>query len=192
MNPDRKAALQVLAGMVMLMWVLEIVDVASGDLDRFGIEPRDPGSLPEIVSAPFLHVGFGHLIGNTLPFLTMGAAIALAGLARLVAVTAIVGLVSGLGVWLLGGANTTHLGASGLVFGFAAYLISRGFFSRKLTEFAVGAVVVLVWGLTLLTGLVPQDRVSWQAHLFGAVGGVVAARVLSSRRSDAELRGPAL
>lgn len=192
MTPDRKVALQALGGMAALMWVLEIVDVASGDLDRFGIQPREVGSLPEIVSAPFLHAGFGHLIGNTLPFLTMGAAIALAGLARLLAVTAIVGLVSGLGVWLLGGDNTIHLGASGLVFGYAAYLISRGFFSRRITELAIGAVVVLVWGLTLLIGLVPQPSVSWQAHVFGAVGGLLAARMLASRRRDEELRGPAV
>lgn len=192
MDSERKLAFQVLAGMVALMWGLEIVDVASGDrLDRFGIQPRDAGSLPEIVSAPFLHVGFGHLIGNTLPFVTMGAAIALAGLGRLLAVTAVVGLVSGLGVWLLGGSGTVHLGASGLVFGYAAYLISRGFFSRRLTEFAIGAVVVAVWGFTLLVGLIPTGRVSWQAHLFGAVGGLVAARLLSARR-DADVRRPSV
>src|SRR4028118_1994992 len=98
MRPERKLALQVLGGMVALMWGLEIVDTAVGyDLDRYGIHPRDPEGLAEIVSAPFLHVGFGHLIGNTLPFATMGAAIALAGLARLLSVTAVVALVRGLG-----------------------------------------------------------------------------------------------
>jgi membrane associated rhomboid family serine protease len=191
MSADRKVALQVLAGMVALMWGLEIVDTAVGhDLDEYGIHPRDVGGLPEIVSAPFLHVGFGHLIGNTLPFATMGAAIALAGLARLLSVLAVVGVISGLGVWLLGGSNSVHLGASGLVFGFAAYLISRGLFSRRLGELAVGAIVVAVWGVTLLAGLLPQERVSWQAHVFGAVGGLVAAKLLSRPR-DAELRGPA-
>ena len=192
MSAERKLALQVLAGMVALMWGLEIVDTAMGhDLDRYGIHPRDAEGLPEIVSAPFLHAGFGHLIGNTLPFATMGAAIALAGLARLIGVTAIVGLVSGLGVWLLGGENSVHLGASGLVFGYATYLISRGLFSRRVVDFAVGAIVVGVWGVTLLFGLLPQAQVSWQAHVFGAVGGVLAARTLSRRGRDAELRGPA-
>jgi membrane associated rhomboid family serine protease len=192
MNAERKLALQVLGGMVALMWGLEIVDTALGnDLDAYGIHPRDAEGLPEIVSAPFLHAGFGHLIGNTLPFATMGAAIALAGLVRLLSVTAIVGVVSGLGVWLLGGENSVHLGASGLVFGYATYLISRGLFSRRLTELAIGAVVVLVWGVTLLTGLLPQEQVSWQAHLFGAVGGVLAAKVLTRPR-DAELRPAAV
>ena len=190
MSPERKTALQVLAAMVALMWGLEIVDTAIGnDLDRYGIHPRDAEGIPEIVSAPFLHVGFGHLIGNTLPFATMGAAIALSGLARLLGVTAIVGLVSGLGVWLLGGSNSIHLGASGLVFGYATYLITRGLFSRRLIDFAVGAIVVAVWGVTLLFGLLPQAQVSWQAHVFGAVGGVLAARALSRRR-DADLPRP--
>ena len=191
MRAERKAAFQVLGAMVALMWGLEIVDTAIGhDLDRYGIHPRDPEGLPEVVSAPFLHVGFGHLIGNTLPFATMGAAIALAGLARLLAVTAVVGVVSGLGVWLLGGSNSVHLGASGLVFGFAAYLISRGLFSRRLVDFAVGAIVVAVWGVTLLLGMLPKAQVSWQAHVFGVAGGILAARLLSRRRAE-ELRGPA-
>jgi membrane associated rhomboid family serine protease len=183
MLADRRTAFQVLGAMVALMWGLEIVDVAvGGDLDRYGIHPRDVGGLGEIASAPFLHVGFGHLIGNTIPFVTMGAAIALAGLARLLSVTVIVGLVSGLGVWLLGGSGSVHLGASGLVFGYAAYLISRGLFSRRLVDFAVGAVVVSVWGVTLLFGLLPKAQVSWQAHVFGAIGGVVAARLAARRR----------
>src|SRR5687768_349979 len=107
MNPERKVALQVLGAMVALMWGLEIVDTAMGhDLDAYGIHPRTAEGIPEIASAPFLHAGFGHLIGNTLPFATMGAAIALAGLARLVSVTAIVAVISGLGVWVLGGTNS--------------------------------------------------------------------------------------
>src|SRR5918998_5501560 len=118
MSDDRKLALRVLGGMVALMWGLEVVDTAVGhDLDAYGIHPRESEGIPEIVSAPFLHAGFGHLIGNTLPFATMGAAIALSGVARLLSVTAIVGVISGLGVWLLGGENSIHLGASGLVFG---------------------------------------------------------------------------
>lgn len=186
MPNERRTALQVLAAMVALMWGLEVVDAAlGGDLDRYGIQPRDTDSLPEIVAAPFLHVGFAHLIGNTVPFAAMGAAIAWAGLRRLLAVTAVVGLVSGLGVWLLAGSNTIHLGASGLVFGYATYLITRGVFTRRLGELAVGAVVVALWGFTLLGGLLPQDRISWQAHLFGAIGGIVAARMAATRgRAD--------
>jgi membrane associated rhomboid family serine protease len=180
LGPDRTNALLLVAAMVALMWATEIVDqIGLGDLDRYGIHPRDVDGLPEIVSAPFLHVGFGHLISNTVPFFVMGAAIALGGLARVALVTTIVTLVSGLGTWLIASSDSVHLGASGVVFGYAAYLVSRGLLSRRLTELAVGALVVGIWGFGLLQGLLPQEQISWQAHLFGAIGGVLAAAMLA-------------
>lgn len=183
LGKDRTNALLLVAAMVGLMWALEIVDVAAdGRLDNYGIHPRDVDGLAEIFSAPFLHAGFGHLVSNTVPFLAMGAAIALGGLLRVALVTLIVAVVSGFGTWLIAGANSVHLGASGVVFGYATYLVSRGIFSRRLSELAVGVVVVAIWGIGLLQGLLPQERISWQAHLFGAVGGVVAASVLAGRR----------
>ncbi len=183
LGTDRTNGLLLVAAMVGLMWGLEIVDIAADHrLDDYGIHPRDADGLAEIFSAPFLHAGFGHLISNTVPFLAMGAAIALGGLMRIALVTLIVALVSGLGTWLVAASNSIHLGASGVVFGYASYLVSRGIFSRRLSELAIGVVVVAVWGIGLLQGLLPQERISWQAHLFGAVGGVVAASVLAGRR----------
>jgi membrane associated rhomboid family serine protease len=187
LGSDRTNALILVAGMLALMWVLEVVDlVASGQpLDAYGIHPRDASGLLEIFSAPFLHVGFGHLISNTVPFVAMGVAIALGGVARVAAVTFVVAVVSGLGVWLIAPANEVHLGASGIVFGYASYLVTRGILSRRLMEIAVGVIVVGVWGIGLLQGLLPQERISWQAHLFGAIGGVVAAYLLANRREPA-------
>ncbi len=184
---DRNTALVVVVGMIVFMWALEAIDyVAPGQpLDDYGIHPRDPGGLLEVLSAPFLHIGFGHLISNTVPFAVMGAAIALGGLARVVLVTLIVGVVSGIGVWLIAPADSVHLGASGLVFGYASYLVVRGVLSRRLLELAVGIAVLGVWGIGLLQGLLPQEGISWQAHLFGAVGGVVAAYYLAGRREPA-------
>src|ERR671915_369373 len=116
----RSTAIGIVIALVALMWVLEVVDVALDHrLDEYGIEPRDTNGLDGVVAAPFLHVGFGHLIGNTLPFAAMGAVIALDGAWRLLGVTAIVAVVSGLGTWLIAPADTIHLGASGVVFGYA-------------------------------------------------------------------------
>jgi membrane associated rhomboid family serine protease len=166
--------------MVAVMWVLEIVDVAVDHrLDRYGIEPRDVDGLDGVVAAPFLHVGFGHLIANTVPFLVMGVVIAFEGPLRLVAVTVITALISGLGTWLIAPANTIHLGASGVVFGYAAYLIARGVFNRRFVELGIGLAVAVLWGGALVGGLEPQQGISWQGHLFGAIGGVVAARLLA-------------
>jgi membrane associated rhomboid family serine protease len=176
-----------LLAIVALMWVLEVVDVlADHSLDQYGIEPRDEDGLVGIVAAPFLHVGFGHLAANTVPFLAMGVVIALQGVGRLLAVTAIVALVSGLGTWLVASGSSVHLGASGLVFGYATYLMSRGVFNRDAVEVVIGVVVVGVWGTALLGGVVPQGGISWQGHLFGAVGGVIAARVLARERQPRE------
>jgi membrane associated rhomboid family serine protease len=165
------------------MWALEAVDAIVGHrLDQYGIEPRDGDGLVGVAAAPFLHDGFGHLAANTVPFAAMGFVIALRGALRLAAVTAVVMLVGGLGTWLVAPAGTIHIGASGVVFGFATYLLSRGVFNRDTLEIAIGVVVALVWGSVLLGGLVPQDGISWQGHLFGAIGGVVAARVLARKR----------
>jgi membrane associated rhomboid family serine protease len=185
LGSDRRNALLFVAAMVALMWLAEVVDVvAGGRLDEYGIHPRDVNGLPEIVSAPFLHAGFGHLVSNTVPFVIMGAAIALGGLVRVAAVTAVVGLVSGLGTWLIAPADTVTIGASGLVFGYATYLVARGFLSKRLMDLVVGAAVVALWGFALLQGLLPQERISWQAHAFGAVGGLVAASLLAGRRRE--------
>jgi membrane associated rhomboid family serine protease len=179
---DQRLTAFVLVGvMVAVMWVVEIVDVFAGDLDSAGIRPRDPEGLVGIAFAPVLHGGFGHLIGNTVPFLLLGAAIALSGLVRIVAVTAIVAVVGGLGTWLTGPANSVHIGASGLVFGFASYLVARALYTRRAWHLAGAVAVIFVYGSTLLFGLVPTPGVSWQGHLFGAVGGVVAAWALHQR-----------
>jgi membrane associated rhomboid family serine protease len=184
-SEDRVRGFVFVGAMVAVMWVVEALDAAGASLDSNGIHPRDPDTLPDIAFAPFLHAGWGHLVGNTVPFLVLGGAIALSGLARTAAVTAIVAVIGGLGTWLIGPANTNHIGASGLVFGFAAYLIARGLFSRNPIHLVAGVGVIAVYGATLAFSLVPHPGISWQGHLFGAVGGVVAARVLDRRRAAA-------
>lgn len=180
MSDDRKQGFAVVGGMAALMWLLEIIDgIADHRLDEYGIEPREGDGLVGVVASPFLHAGFDHLASNTLPFVVMGCVIALKGVMRVLAVTTIVMLVGGLGTWLTGPENSLHIGASGVVFGYGTYLISRGVFNRDFIELAIGAAIAVVWGGALLGGLVPQDGISWQGHLFGAIGGVLAARALA-------------
>jgi membrane associated rhomboid family serine protease len=178
---DRVRGLIFVAAMAAVMWAVEVVDAAGAHLEANGIHPRDVGTLPDIAFAPFLHAGWGHLLGNTVPFLILGATIALGGLARTAAVVVIVALIGGFGTWLIGPGGTNHIGASGLVFGFAAYLLARGIFSRRPLHLVVGVVVLAVYGTTLAFSLLPHPGISWQSHLFGAIGGIVAARVLDRR-----------
>jgi membrane associated rhomboid family serine protease len=180
---DRNRGFIFVVAMVALMWLVEVFDAVGGNPDAEGIRPRDPDGLVGVVASPFLHGSWGHLIGNTVPFVVLGLAIAIGGLARVAAVTGIVALVGGLGTWLTAPSNSIVIGASGLIFGYATYLIARGIYTRRAWHLVGGLFVLAVYGTTLAFGLVPTPGVSWQAHLFGGIGGVVAARVLHRGRS---------
>jgi membrane associated rhomboid family serine protease len=172
--------LRALGALVAIMWAVELVNVLdSYRLDRDGIVPRSVSHLDGIVFAPFLHASFSHLLGNTVPFVILGLVIALAGAGRLLLVSLIVAIVSGVGTWLIAPAGTVTVGASGVVFGYATYLISRGLFNRRLVEGVLGVVVLLLFGGALISDLIPHPGISWQAHLFGGIGGVLAASALS-------------
>ncbi|WP_067490632.1 rhomboid family intramembrane serine protease [Actinomadura hibisca] len=157
------------------MWVLEFVDYTmDGALDEFGIQPHDVRDLPDIFTAPFLHVGFGHLLSNTVPFIILGFLAAARGVAKFLAASLVVIIVGGLGVWFTSSVNT--LGASILVFGFFGYLLGRGIFERHWLDIAIAVGVVAVYGMTFLAGVLPGDPlISWQGHLFGLLGGLLAA-----------------
>ncbi|MER7247311.1 rhomboid family intramembrane serine protease [Kribbella sp. NPDC000426] len=175
--------LKLLAALLGVMWLSEVIDTATnGSLDQYGIISREPRGLIGILTAPFLHLGFGHLISNTLPLVTLGAIIAISGATRLFQVTAIVTVLGGFGTWLISPPNTITIGASGLVFGYASYLIVRGLFNRRLGQVVVGIIVIMVWGSALLTSLLPQDGISWQGHLCGGIAGLIAAWVLADDR----------
>jgi len=173
----------VMVAFVALLWVLEALDLALGHrLDAWGVSPRDPRELPDIATAPFLHAGFEHVAANTVPLFILGLLAAVRGLARFVAVSAVIILVSGLGVWFTAPPGTVTVGASGLVFGYFSYVVLRGFLDGNPVDIGIGIVVALVYG-SLLWGVLPlQPGVSWQGHLFGLIGGILAAWVFRTRR----------
>jgi membrane associated rhomboid family serine protease len=176
--------LMIVGGMLAVMWGSEVIDLLPGvDLDRWGIRPRTTRGLLGIPLAPFLHTGLPHLIANTLTFAVLGAFIALGDARRFVQVTAVVALVSGLGTWLFAAPGTIHIGASGLVFGYLTYLVARGFFASKPLWILGGIVVLLFYG-GILWGLLPRPGISFTGHLFGAIGGVVAAWYVHGREPD--------
>jgi membrane associated rhomboid family serine protease len=188
-RPEREG-LTLLVAIVALMWIIEVINTLdhNGLNTPDGLHSRDIGDLWAIFTAPFLHASFAHLIDNTIPFVFMGVIIALRGAARLALVTLIVIVVGGLGTWLISPANEVTVGASGVVFGYATYLLTRGIFNRSLLELVMGAVVGLVFGGVLLASLVPHTGVSWQGHACGAVAGILAAWLLAR---DREVQGRA-
>ncbi|MEV5414286.1 rhomboid family intramembrane serine protease [Thermopolyspora sp. NPDC052614] len=170
--------------LLTVMWVLEILDyvVFYGALDHYGIVAHDTEGLVGVVLAPFLHAGFGHLMANSLPLLVLGIMAAIRGVGRFIGATVIITLVSGLGVWLTSPPNFITIGASGLVFGYFGYVVARGLFDRHSFDIALGVVVAVLY-YSLLWGVLPnQPGISWQGHLFGLIGGVLAAWLLRRRR----------
>jgi membrane associated rhomboid family serine protease len=181
--PKPKAAALVALSFTLLLYLVELVDVIlPGDLDQGGIHSRVLSGLDGVLFAPVLHAGWSHLFANTVPVLVLAFLAMAAGIGRFALVTAIIWVVSGLGVWLAGPANTVTVGASGLVFGWLAYLLVRGLFNRAAGQILVAVVLLGVWS-GMLAGLLPgHPGVSWQGHVFGALAGVLAAW-LTTRRS---------
>jgi hypothetical protein len=118
-------AVQLMVVLTAGLWLIEVVDVLIFDsgLDEQGIVPRTWSGLDGVLWAPFLHGGFGHLLANTLPLLVLGGFVALGGMRRWVAVTAFVVITGGLATWLVA-RPAIHIGASGLIFGYAGFLLS--------------------------------------------------------------------
>lgn len=171
----------ILGGLLLLIWVLEIIDflIFQGALNRYGIRPRSLRGLSGILLAPFLHGSFKHLAANTMPLVTLGWLVMLQDIRYFFFVTVVTTFVSGLGVWLFGATRSVHLGASGLIFGYLGFLLLYGYFERSLWTGMMSLFVGLCYG-GLIWGILPSRRgVSWQGHLFGFVGGILAARLLS-------------
>ncbi|MBD8043152.1 rhomboid family intramembrane serine protease [Arthrobacter sp. Sa2BUA2] len=180
-----KSALLVSACLTAGIWLVYFLTLPfqATLLPLLGILPRQLDGLDGILFAPLLHAGAGHLLSNSLPLLAFAFLVLLEGIRRFAAVAAICWLSSGIGVWLLGGGLT--IGISGVVFGLFAYLMVRGFYNRDLLQILIGGVLFLIYG-SLLWGILPTAAgISWQAHLFGAAGGVAAAMVLR-RRGEAD------
>ncbi|MGW0551866.1 rhomboid family intramembrane serine protease [Streptomyces altiplanensis] len=178
-----KAAAALMLGWVALLWVLEALDTATGALNTYGLSPRDVGELRDVLPMPFLHHGFDHLASNTVPLLVLGFLAALSGIRRFAGVVLVIVLVSGLGVWLTAPDHSNTAGASGVVFGLFGYLLVRGFVDRSALDVVTGLVVAAVYG-SILWGVLPANAaVSWQGHLFGLAGGVLAAFLFRRRTS---------
>jgi membrane associated rhomboid family serine protease len=175
--PSTMVAMMVTLSFSALLYVIEFVDftVFHEALDANGIVPRDLSGLDGVLWAPLLHGGWFHLTANTVPLLVFGFLSMAAGLRQWIAVTATIWLVGGLGVWLTADPYTVTIGASGLAFGWLAFLLARGWFNRNFLQMGLAMVLLFFWG-GLLWGVLPgQPGVSWQGHLFGALAGVLAA-----------------
>lgn len=170
------------------MWIVEIVDTTALDdaLQRNGIQPRRQRGLDGVAWAPFLHADYGHVASNSVPLLALGGLVAARGRRYWAIVTATAVVVGGTLTWLLAG-DGNHIGASGVVFGYFGAILGAAVFERRVRALGA-ALLALGFYSGLLAGLVPQDFVSWEGHLFGMVAGVLAAKALAEPRARPEDR----
>lgn len=182
--------------LLAVMWLIQILDaILPGSFSGFGLRSWDLEGLGGIVLGPLLHANWAHLIANSVPFLVLGCLVAVEGTRRFWAVTATAAIIGGLGTWLVNAPGTLTVGASGLVFGYFGYVVLRVFVRGRVAHrilYAVIALIVIsVYGGSMFAGVFgAAEGVSWQGHLFGAIGGGIAAFIGRSRRPDREVRAP--
>lgn len=175
---------KILIVFLAIFWAVEVLDflVFNGSLDSYGIQPHSVIGLRGILFAPFLHGGFGHLVANTVPFLTLGWLTMIQETSDFYISTIVSALVGGIGVWLFASPVSVHIGASILIYGYLGFLLLRGYFQKNFPSIALSIFVAIAYG-SLIWGVFPSDmRVSWQGHLFGFIGGAIAARMVAKEK----------
>lgn len=166
---------------IVIFWVVEVLDIVvfQGSLDRYGIQPHSAIGLRGIVFAPFLHGGLGHLMANTIPFITLGWLTMIQETSDFYIVSVISALVGGLGVWIFGSPDSVHIGASILIYGYLGFLLLRGYFQKNFPSIALSVFVAIAYG-SFIWGVFPSKiGVSWEGHLFGFIGGAIAAKLVA-------------
>jgi membrane associated rhomboid family serine protease len=186
---EARRALFIMVGFLALLWIIQLINVADHyDLNNhYGIRPHDLASLPDILTAPFLHVSWTHIESNSGPLFIFGFLAAYRGVARFFGLTVLVIVVSGLADWTFGSPDSVGVGASGIVFGYLGYILVKGFFDRHGIDIMIGLVMALCFAYQF-TVLLPHANIGWQAHIGGLAAGVVGGWVFRDRSASAASR----
>ena len=169
--------------LISFLWMVFLLDTLlfRGGLSRNGIHPREFSHLPGILFSPFLHGTLKHIFGNSVGIVLLGSFILLRSISKFMVVSIISILISGTGIWVIGGGHTNHIGFSGVIFGYLGYLLFTGVFDKKIGSLLITAVSAILYGGMIFGVLPTQPGVSWEAHFFGFGGGVLSAFVLSKK-----------
>jgi membrane associated rhomboid family serine protease len=181
---EARKAFFLMVGFIALIWILQIANWADHyGLDQsFGILPRNLGHLGDIFTAPFLHFNWDHIEGNSGPLFVFGLLAAYRGVVKFLGVTLVVALTSGLSVWLFQSNGELTVGASGLIFGYFGYVLTRGLVERNLIDALAAIVIGLSYAYILTVAIPGAHGVSWIGHLGGLVGGVACGWIFRTRR----------
>lgn len=164
---------------VAVMWLVKIIEVSLGiDLSRYGIMPHSAKGLIGILTLPFLHGSWEHLLSNTVPILVLGTALYYCYPSLANRVLLITYLASGLITWCIGEPDSVHIGASALVYGLNLFLIFSGFIRGNRMLIVISLIMVFLYG-SFIWGMIPSlavpQSISWEGHLSGAIIGVLLA-----------------
>jgi membrane associated rhomboid family serine protease len=176
-NSSIWSAIAGILSFVLLLWAIEIFNYIFGHpFSNLGIFPRHLWGLPGILFAPLIHHGFEHTITNSISLIILGILISLKNHRIIFKVSLFIIIVGGLGVWVCG-RPASHIGASGLIFGYFGFLVARGWYVRDFGSIVISIITIILYGGMIL-GIFPgQTYISWESHLFGFIAGLLSARI---------------
>lgn len=184
--------------LLAIIWLVFLLEQATAsEWFIYGIAPRKTYALRGILTTPFLHGSWAHLLSNSAPFLVLMAMIIFFYPRVAFSVLLLIYLGTGITMWLFADPEALfsafnranyHIGASGVVYGMASFLAFTGFFRRNIRAIAISLIIVFYYG-GMIWGVLPtQEGVSWEGHLLGALVGVFTAYWFRQRIEEAEIR----
>ena len=177
--------------LVAVMWAVMIIEMSLGfDLNRYGLIPHTAQGLLGILTLPFLHGNWEHLMANSVPVIVLGTALYYFYPTLANRVMLITYLASGLLTWCLGNPSTTHVGASALIYGLNLFLVVSGFIRGNRQLIVISLIMVFLYG-SFIWGMIPSlaipQNISWEGHLSGAIIGVLLAVFLRKEGPQKEV-----
>ncbi|MEV5784478.1 rhomboid family intramembrane serine protease [Streptomyces sp. NPDC052287] len=184
MIAEARKAFFVMFGFLAIVWLVQLANSADHyALSRdYGVVPGDLGTLPDVISAPFLHWSWAHIESNSGPLFVFGFLAAYRGVVRFLGLSLLVAVTSGLMVWFFERGGVDTVGASGLIFGYFGYVVVRGIFDRHLIDTLIGIVMAASFAYLLTVAVPGTPGVSWLGHLGGLIGGLLGAWLFRDRR----------
>lgn len=169
--------------LIMIMWAILLFEYTYHvDLALFGIMPRTIRGLVGIVTAPLLHGGVRHLASNTIPLLFLGTMLYMFYSKIATRVFLQCYFLTGVLVWIFA-RPAFHIGASGLIYGLASFLVFFGIFRQDFKSLLISLLIIFIYG-SLFYGVLPtQAGVSWESHLLGGIVGFINAVSTSKTKS---------
>jgi membrane associated rhomboid family serine protease len=174
-------SLQIPAGYIIILWLIKLSEVLfSIDFSPLGVYPQKLSGLTGIFTGPLVHGDFKHLLSNTFPLLILGGGVFYFYRVVSVRIFILSYLLSGISVWIFG-RPSYHIGSSGLIYAFAAFLFVSGIIRRVHSLATISLLVSFLYG-GIIWGILPaEERISWEGHLSGLVWGIVLAFIYKNK-----------